>query len=175
MDTTIEDQPPVEANEVVPCSERTRCPVENGLLKQARRRPDTLSAVSLKPMLYRQLRKARYFPRPRNNHVPSCRPSQRSVVMQCMPELVSGSGEEQNRIKEQVCKRSRTDHQSKRLAIVALQSISFLFSAYGVFSPVADTEYACKNRFQLGVRFIRPLQTMRQEICSYQSPVCFSA
>ena len=35
---------------------------------------------------------------------------------QSMPELVSGSGEEQNRLKISVCKRSGTDGQSKQLA-----------------------------------------------------------
>jgi len=49
-----------------------------------------------------------------------------------------------------------------------------LFFQHGVSSPQPDA--ACSNkkmRFQLDVRFIRPLQIMRQEICSYQTPVCF--
>ena len=64
----------------------------------ARRRPDYLSRscrVSSRSHLV-QLR-------PRNKHVPSCRPIQNGLVTPSMPELEPGSGEGQSQSREQMC------------------------------------------------------------------------
>jgi hypothetical protein len=105
-------------------------PGENGPFSFARRSPEQLSAGSPRSS-GGQLQKACHFPRPRNYHVPSCRPSQCKVVMheQSHAGVSVGFGGGAEQYSKSECKRSRTDDQS--MVMAAWNDIA---SAFPVFS-----------------------------------------
>ena len=99
-----------------------------------------------------------------------------------IPQLVTGSGKEQNRGKtllttQNISGAERTTNQSNRLPGLTWYIASFVALAqHGVSSPYFGSgSYSCPLRVQLGIGLARPLQIKHLKTSSYQKPFYFSA